>query len=68
MAEVEAVVRDGITRGGFRDVGDVLLAVELLSRGHAGGAERIGRNPAIFAATVVAAREIVLAALACRSD
>ncbi|WP_202971192.1 hypothetical protein [Saccharothrix sp. ALI-22-I] len=59
-------VRDGIARGEFRDVGDVHLAVELLSGVMRASAERIGRDPAAFAATVRAAREIVLASLARR--
>lgn len=64
VVEVENVVREGITRGEFRDVGDVHLVVELLSGVMRAGAERIGRDPAAFAATVRAAREIVLASLA----
>ncbi|WP_238008919.1 TetR/AcrR family transcriptional regulator [Dactylosporangium sp. AC04546] len=64
VVEVENVVRDGIARGEFRDVGDVHLAVELLSGAMRAGAERIGRDPAAFAATVRAAREIILASLA----
>lgn len=65
VVEVENVVRDGIARGEFRDVGDVHLAVELLSGVMRAGAERIGRDPDSFAATVHAARELVLASLAC---
>lgn len=68
VVEVEGVTRDGIARGEFRDVGDVPLAVELLSGVMRSGAERIGRDPAAFAATVGAAREIVLASLARRSE
>ncbi len=64
VVEVENVVRDGIARGEFRDVGDVHLAVELLSGVMRAGAERIGRDPSALAATVRAAREIVLASLA----
>jgi AcrR family transcriptional regulator len=64
VVEVENVVRDGIARGEFRDVGNVPLAVELLSGVMRAGAERIGRDPAAFADTVRAAREIVLASLA----
>ena len=64
VVEVENVVRAGIERGEFRDVGDVHLAVELLSGVMRAGAERIGRDPAAFAATVSAAREIILASLA----
>jgi len=63
VVEVENVVRDGIACGEFRDVGDVHLAVELLSGVMRAGAERIGRDPTAFAATVRAAREIVLASL-----
>lgn len=63
VVEVENVVRDGIARGEFRDVGDVQLAVELLSGAMRAGAERISRDPAVLAATVRAAREIVLASL-----
>ncbi|MFI7447456.1 TetR/AcrR family transcriptional regulator [Nonomuraea sp. NPDC049714] len=68
VVEVENVVRDGIARGEFRDVGDVHLVVELLSGVMRAGAERIGRDPAAFAATVRAAREIILSSLACRPD
>lgn len=68
VVEVRNVVRDGITRGEFRDVGDVHLAVELLSGVMRAGAERIGRNPAAFAATVRAVREIILASLVRRPD
>jgi AcrR family transcriptional regulator len=66
VVEVEHVVRDGIARGEFRDVGDPQLAVELLSGVMRAGAERIGRDPAAFAATVRAAREIILASLAAK--
>ncbi|GIF40132.1 TetR/AcrR family transcriptional regulator [Actinoplanes xinjiangensis] len=64
VVEVENVVRDGVARGEFRDVGDPHLAVELLSGVMRAGAERIGRDPAAFAATVRAAREMILASLA----
>ncbi len=64
VVEVENVVRDGVARGEFRDLGDVGLTVELLSGVMRAGAERIGRDPAAFTPTVRAAREIVLAALA----
>ncbi|WP_328609877.1 TetR/AcrR family transcriptional regulator [Amycolatopsis sp. NBC_00345] len=64
VAEVENVVRDGIARGEFRDVGDVHLAVELLSGVMRAGAEHLGRDPGALAPTVRAAREIVLASLA----
>jgi AcrR family transcriptional regulator len=64
VVEVENVVRDGIARGEFRDVGDVRLVVELLSGVMRAGAERIGRDPAAFTATVSAAQEIILASLA----
>jgi hypothetical protein len=40
------------------------LAVELLSGVMRAGAERIGRDPAAFTATVHTAREIVLTSLA----
>ncbi|GAA4931201.1 AcrR family transcriptional regulator [Nonomuraea thailandensis] len=63
VVEVEDVVRAGIARGEFHDAGDVHLTVELLSGVMRAGAERIGRDPAAFAATVHAAREIVLASL-----
>jgi AcrR family transcriptional regulator len=66
VVEVENVVRAGVERGEFRDVGDVPLAVELLSGVMRAGAERIGRDPAAFAATDRAAREIILASLAHR--
>jgi AcrR family transcriptional regulator len=64
VVEVETVVRDGIARGEFRDVGDVPLTVELLSGVMRAGAEGLGRDAAPFAATVQAAREIILASLA----
>ncbi|MFI7542219.1 hypothetical protein [Actinoplanes sp. NPDC049599] len=64
VVEVESVVRAGISRGEFRDVGDVRLAVELLSGVMRAGAERIGRDPAALADTVRAARGIILASLA----
>ena len=63
VAEVENVVRQGIGRGEFRDVGDVPLTVEMLSGVMRAGAERIGRDPASFTATGRAAQEIILAAL-----
>ena len=63
IVEVENVVRDGITRGEFRAVGDVHLTVELLSGAMRAGAERIGRDPATFTATVAATRELILASL-----
>lgn len=63
VVQVESVVRGGIAAGEFRDVGDVHLAVELLSGVMRAGAERIGRDPAALAATLRAAREIILAAL-----
>lgn len=63
VVEVERVVRDGITRGEFRDVGDVQLTVELLSGVMRAGAERIGRDPGAFADTARSARQIVLASL-----
>ncbi|MFJ8754527.1 TetR/AcrR family transcriptional regulator [Streptomyces sp. NPDC102441] len=68
VVEVENVVRDGIARGEFRNVGDVHLTVELLSGAIRAGAERIGRDPAAFTATVRAAQEIILASLARRPD
>ncbi|NEB80949.1 TetR/AcrR family transcriptional regulator, partial [Streptomyces sp. SID14478] len=63
MVHVEDVVRDGMARGEFRDVGDVPLAVELLSGVMRAGTERIGRDPAAFEATARATREVVLASL-----
>ncbi|WP_410585945.1 TetR/AcrR family transcriptional regulator [Amycolatopsis sp. lyj-23] len=63
VVEVENVVRAGIERGEFRDVGDVQLTVELLSGVMRSGAERIGRDPAAFAATDRAAQELILSAL-----
>ena len=63
VAEVENVVRDGITRGEFRDVGDVGLVVELLSGAMRAGIDRIGRDPASLPATVRAAQEVVLASV-----
>ncbi|BCY10206.1 TetR/AcrR family transcriptional regulator [Actinoplanes sp. L3-i22] len=64
VTEVETVVRDGVTRGEFRAVGDVGLRVELLSGVMRAGAERIGRDPAALTAAVGAAQEIILASLA----
>ncbi|MET8795820.1 TetR/AcrR family transcriptional regulator [Nocardia sp. NPDC004568] len=64
VVEVENVVRDGVARGEFRDLGDVPLVVELLSGVMRAGAERLGRDPSAYTATVRAAREIVLASLA----
>jgi AcrR family transcriptional regulator len=61
---VEDVVRDGVARGEFREVGDVHLVVELLSGAMRAGAERIGRDPSTFTATVQAAREVILTSLA----
>ncbi|GLY99417.1 hypothetical protein Acsp02_66700 [Actinoplanes sp. NBRC 103695] len=66
VVEVENVVRDGIAAGEFRDVGDVRLAVELLSGVMRSGAEHLGREPATLTDTVRAATEIVLASLARR--
>ncbi|WP_431919225.1 TetR/AcrR family transcriptional regulator [Micromonospora wenchangensis] len=63
VVEVEGVVRDGIERGEFRDVGDVHLVVELLSGVMRAGAERIGRDPGSYSPTVHATRELILASL-----
>ncbi|GAA0253076.1 helix-turn-helix domain-containing protein [Cryptosporangium japonicum] len=63
VAEVEGVVRAGVARGEFRDVGDVGLTVELLSGALRAGAERLGRDPSSYDATVRAARDTILAAL-----
>lgn len=63
IVEVENVVRDGITRGEFRDVGDIPLTVELLSGAMRAGAERIGRDPTTFTPTVAACRDLVLQGL-----
>ncbi|WP_420116084.1 TetR/AcrR family transcriptional regulator [Micromonospora sp.] len=63
VVEVETVVRDGIERGEFRDVGDVHLVVELLSGVMRAGAERIGRDPGSYSPTVHATRELILASL-----
>jgi AcrR family transcriptional regulator len=60
VIEVENVVRDGVEHGEFRDIGDVGLTVELLSGVMRAGAERIGRDPGALAATVRAARAIIL--------
>ena len=68
VTEVENVVREGIARDEFRDVGDVRLAVELLSGVMRAGAERIGRDPAALTATVEAARATILASLARRAE
>lgn len=64
VVEVENVVRDGIARDEFRAIGEVELLVELLSGVMRAGAERIGRDPGALDATVGAAQQIVLAALA----
>ncbi|RII14806.1 Transcriptional regulator, TetR family [Streptomyces sp. YIM 130001] len=64
VIEVENVVRDGAARGEFRDIDDVHLTVELLSGVMRAGTERIGRDPATFAATVRATQSILLASLA----
>ncbi|GAB7046399.1 TetR/AcrR family transcriptional regulator [Catenuloplanes indicus] len=64
VAEVERVLRDGIARGEFRDVGDVPLTVELLSGVMRAGAERAGRDPATVAATTRATSQLILASLA----
>ena len=64
VVEVESVVREGIARAEFRDVGDVHLVVELLSGVMRAGAERIGRDPADLGVTVSATTEIILASLA----
>lgn len=61
---VEDLVREGVARGEFREVGDVRLNVELLSGVMRAGAERIGRDPAAFPATLGAAQEIILGSLA----
>ncbi|WP_432990563.1 TetR/AcrR family transcriptional regulator [Dactylosporangium sp. CA-233914] len=66
--EVRNVVRDGIARGEFRDVGDVHLMVDLLAGVIRAGAERIGRDPADFAATAREAQKIILTSLARRPD
>ena len=63
VVEVENVVRDGVARAEFRDVGDVPLVVELLSGVMRAGAERIGRDPDAVTATVGAARDIIVASL-----
>ena len=68
VAEVENVVREGIARGEFRDVGDVPLTVELLSGAMRAGAERISRAPDTYAATVGAAQDVILASLAHHPD
>jgi hypothetical protein len=65
VVDVKSVAQAGIARGEFRDMH---LAVGLLSGVMGAGAERIGRDPAAFAATVRAAREIVLASLTRNPD
>ncbi len=64
VVAVEDLIREGAARGEFREVGDVRLTVELLSGVMRAGAERIGRDPDAFSATVGAAQEIILASLA----
>ncbi|MFY1703065.1 TetR/AcrR family transcriptional regulator [Micromonospora sp. WMMA1923] len=68
VVEVETVVRDGIARGEFHDVGDVHLTVELLSGIMRAGAERIGRDSTTYPPTLHAARELILASLGSRPD
>lgn len=68
IVEVENVVRDGVASGEFRDIGEVSLVVELLTGVMRAGAERLGRDPAGYAATVRAAREIILTSLTRRPD
>ncbi|WP_405064070.1 TetR/AcrR family transcriptional regulator [Kribbella sp. NBC_01505] len=63
MAEVENVVRAGITRAEFRDIPDVPLTVELLAGAMRAGAERIGRDPATYKPTVRATQQLIQAAL-----
>jgi AcrR family transcriptional regulator len=63
VIEVENVVREGVQRGEFRDIGDVQLTVELLSGVMRSGAERIGRDPAALPATIRTAHETILGAL-----
>ncbi|MEV6719588.1 helix-turn-helix domain-containing protein [Streptomyces xanthochromogenes] len=63
VVEVENVVREGVARGEFRDVGDVRLTVELLSGVMRAGAERIGRDASALAETGAEAREVILASL-----
>ncbi|MET9224538.1 TetR/AcrR family transcriptional regulator [Lentzea sp. NPDC003310] len=63
VAEVEKVVRDGVTSGEFGGVEDVGLVVELLSGAITAGATRVSRDPSTLAATARAAQHIVLASL-----
>lgn len=63
VTEVENLVQDGIARAEFRDVGDVHLTVELLSGVMRAGAERIGREPGSYSATVTATGDLICAAL-----
>ncbi|ANZ40447.1 TetR family transcriptional regulator [Lentzea guizhouensis] len=63
VAEVENVVRDGLTSGEFHGVGDAGMTVELLSGAMRAGIDRISRDPAALSATVREAQEIVLAAV-----
>ncbi|MFD5828806.1 TetR/AcrR family transcriptional regulator [Lentzea sp. NPDC060358] len=62
VAEVRAVVEDGVTAGEFH-VEDAELTVELLSGAMRAGCDRIGRDPAALPATVRTAQRITLAAL-----
>jgi AcrR family transcriptional regulator len=64
VAEVENVVRDGIARKEFRDLDDVSLTVGLLSGAMRAAAERIGRDPAAYAATLRSAQDVILASVA----
>lgn len=68
VVAVEDLVREGVARKEFREVGDVRLGVELLSGVMRAGAERIGRDPAALSATISAAQEIILASLVAPPD
>ncbi|MFI5931805.1 TetR/AcrR family transcriptional regulator [Actinoplanes sp. NPDC051494] len=64
VVEVRTVVRAGVARAEFHAVADVDLTVELLSGVMRAGAERIGRDPSAFPATVRTAQQILIASLA----
>ena len=68
VAEVEGVVRDGLTRGEFRGVDDVRLVVELLSAAMTAACTRVSRDPRTLTAAVRAAQHIVLASLTRAGD
>ncbi|WP_394618059.1 TetR/AcrR family transcriptional regulator [Lentzea sp. JNUCC 0626] len=63
VAEVETVVREGVTSGEFLAVDDLQLVVELLSGAITAAGSRVSRDPATLSVTVRAAQHLVLASL-----